>query len=129
MSTDLVHDLFGVRAVVCTVDGPTVHGDREAVDLIGYALQEGAGLVVIPVARLDPRFFTLRTGVAGEVVGKFASYRIRLAIVGDIGPHVERSPTLRALVNESNRGGQLWFIDDVADLAEHLGRLPPAALR
>jgi hypothetical protein len=127
--TDLVRDLFGVRTVVCTVDGPTVRGDREAVDIIGYALQERAGLVVMPVARLDIRFLTLRTGVAGDVVGKFASYRIRLAIVGDIKQHVERSSALRAFVYESNRGRQLWFIDDLAELEGHLGRLPRAAPR
>ncbi len=127
--TDLVRDLFGVRTVVCAVDGPTVRGDREAVDIIGYALQERAGLVVMPVARLDVRFFTLRTGVAGEVVGKFASYRFRLAIVGDIERHLERSSALRALVDESNRSRQLWFVDDLADLEGRLGRLPRTALR
>jgi Domain of unknown function (DUF4180) len=120
--TDMVRDLYGARTVMCTVDGPTVRGDREAVDIIGYALQEEASLVVMPVARLDMRFFDLRTGVAGEVVGKFASYRIRLAIVGDISEHLEHSSALRALVYESNRGHQLWFVDDIAELERRLGR-------
>ena len=127
--TDLIQDLFGTSSVVCAVDGPTVHGDRDAVDLIGHAMQEGAGLVVVPVARLDPRFFELRTGVAGDVVGKFASYRIRLAIVGDIQQHVRRSAALQALVRESNRGDQLWFVEDLADLRPHLDRPPNPALR
>jgi hypothetical protein len=127
--TDLVRDLFEVRTVVCDADGPTVRGDRDAVDIIGYALQEQADLVVIPVARHDLRFFSLRTGVAGEVVGKFASYRIRLAIVGDIEPYLERSSTLRAFVYESNRGRELWFVDELAELEGRLGRLPPPARR
>lgn len=125
--SDVVRELYGVRALVCAADGPTVRGDREAVDLIGSAVD--ADLVILPVARLDAGFFTLRTGIAGEVAGKFASYRFRLAIVGDIAAHLERSATLRAFVAESNRGRQLWFVDDIAELEPRLSRPTPTASR
>ena len=36
---------------------------------------QGAGWVAVPVTRLDPAFFDLRTGVAGEFVQKFVVYR------------------------------------------------------
>lgn len=109
-----------MKTFTCTEEGPVLRDDRDAVDVIAQALAEDAELVVLPVARLDERFFDLSTGIAGQILQKFVSYQRRLAIVGDISRHLERSDALRALVRESNRGRHAWF---VADLAELDGRL------
>ena len=71
----------------------------------------------MPVARLDPAFFDLRSGVAGDIVQKFVNYGLRLAVVGDISESLERSGALRDFVRESNRGRQVWFVADEAELA------------
>ncbi|MFD0562560.1 DUF4180 domain-containing protein [Kitasatospora saccharophila] len=97
-----------------------VAGERQALDLLGDASYRGASWVVLPVERLDPEFFRLRSGVAGAVVQKFAQYRMGLAVVGDVAERVAASDALRDFVRESNRGLQLWF---VADLPELAGRL------
>lgn len=77
-------------------------------------------MVVVPAARLDPAFFDLRSGVAGEVLQRFVNYRIRLAILGDVTEHIERNNALAALVREANRGGDLCFAPDEAALADWL---------
>lgn len=72
--------------------------------------------MAVPVARPDERFFTLSTGVAGEILQKLVQYRVRLAVVGDIAAHLERSEALRALVRETNRGRDAWLVADRAEL-------------
>jgi hypothetical protein len=113
-------DLHGVPTLMISADGPQLQGEADVTDLIGHALGERADLVVIPAERLAAEFFTLRTGVAGAIVQKFVNYRLRLAIVGDIARHVERSTALRDFVVEANRGRQLWFMPTFADLEARL---------
>jgi hypothetical protein len=48
------------------------------------------------------------------------TYQVRLAIVGDIGRHVEASTALRDFVYETNRGTQIWFVAGLDDLREKL---------
>lgn len=51
---------------------------------------------------------------------KFANYRVGLAVVGDVSAHVEASEALRDFVRESNRGQQVWFVADDAELETRL---------
>ena len=41
----------------------------------------------IPVAELDPAFFDLSSGVAGDVVQALTNYRLTATIVGELPPH------------------------------------------
>jgi len=116
---DVVMDRRGVPVLVCGGDGAPIASTQDALDLIGAAFS-GADLVAIPARRLDERFFALRTGLAGEIMQKFVNYRLRLAIVGDISAHVAASTALRDLVVESNRGTQVWFVADLAELDRRL---------
>lgn len=117
--TDRVEQHNGVPVLICAADGPPVAEVQDALDVIGAAFSR-ADVVALPAARLDERFFTLGTGLAGEIMQKFVNYRIRLAIVGDISAHLAASSALRALVHESNRGRQIWFVADLHDLDNHL---------
>ena len=76
--------------------------------------------VAIPVARLDPAFFVLSTGVAGEFVQKFVNYKRRLAIMGDVTAAVAESDALRDWIYESNRRDDLWFVADLDELTARL---------
>jgi hypothetical protein len=118
--SDRVTVLQGLRVLVCAPEGPVLRGDRDAADLVGEAWSHDAAFVVLPVERLDPGFFSLATGIAGEIVQKFAGYRVRLAIRGDVSGHLERSSTFRAFADETNRGRQLWFVADDAELDTRL---------
>jgi Domain of unknown function (DUF4180) len=116
-----------VRVLVCDPDGAKLCGERDVTAVVGRAFEQHAPLVAIPVTRLDDGFFTLRTGVAGQIVQRFVMYHLRLAIVGDISRYLDRSPTLRAFVAESNRGRQVWFVADLGELDERLARSPVRA--
>ena len=78
--------------------------------------------MVIPAGRLGDDFFRLKTGVAGEIMQKFVTYGLRLAIVGDISRYLSESSALRDLVYECNKGTQVWFLANLQELAEQLTR-------
>ncbi|MBF9130163.1 DUF4180 domain-containing protein [Plantactinospora sp. S1510] len=117
---DLVTERGGISVLVCGDEGVPIASTQDALDVIGSAFFR-ADIVAVPVGRLDERFFVLRTGLAGEIMQKFVNYRIRLVVVGDISGHLAASTALRDLVAESNRGNQVWFVDDLGDLDTRLG--------
>jgi Domain of unknown function (DUF4180) len=117
---DLVVERGGVPVLVCDADGPPIAGTQDALDVIGSAFSQ-AEVVAVAAARFDPRFFDLRSGLAGEVMQKFVNYRLRLVIVGDIAAQVAASSALADLVLESNRGQQVWFVADLDELDARLG--------
>lgn len=118
--TDLVTERRGVPVLVCAEVGTPISSTQDALDLIGAAYFN-AETIAVPVTRLDKQFFALRTGLAGEIMQKFANYRMRLAIVGDITDHLADSPALHDLVHESNLGNQIWFVADLDELDAKLG--------
>ena len=100
-------------------DGPPITRST-ARDAIGDALALGAETVVIPVARLDPPFFELRTGVAGDIVQAFVNYGLRLVVIGPLPPLATSSRSFVAFAGEANRGTQTWFVGTAAELDRRL---------
>lgn len=102
--------------------GPALRSGQDAIPLMERAFEHHASVVAVPVARLAPDFFRLRTGVAGDIVQKFAAYRMGFAVLGDISAQVANSDALRDFVRECNRGTAIVFADDIDALAARLGR-------
>jgi hypothetical protein len=113
-------ELGGVRAVAWPQDGAPLSTGRDAGDLVGAAFSHEARLVILPAANLSPDFLRLASGLAGEVLQKFVNYGLRVAIVGDIAAALAQSAPLRDFVRESNRGRQVWFVADLAELETRL---------
>ena len=81
---------------------------NDALDLIGTVVyNDDSHHVILQAEHLDPAFFDLKTGIAGEILQKFTQYGMRLAVVGDFD-HYESS-SLQAFIRECNRGSQLFF--------------------
>ena len=116
------YELHGVRILECVPDGSKLQTYNDTVDLIGKSFENLATLIVIPVECLNDEFFQLKTRIAGELIQKFVQYRRRLVIVGDISRHLAESSALRAFVNESNRGKDVWFLATLEDLNQRLER-------
>jgi hypothetical protein len=116
----------GSTVLVLPADGPAIAGGQDVLDLIGDAYGHQADLLAVPVGRLDPGFFRLSTGIAGEVLQKFVNYQLRLAVVGDLSPQLAESSALRAFVHESNNGRHVWFVEDLDELDAKLAKLRPS---
>lgn len=83
---------------------------RDGLDLMANVDHQGARRIILCEENLNPAFFELRTGLAGDIVQKFANYRMKLAIVGDFTKYNSRS--LQAFILESNKGDLLFFVPD-----------------
>jgi len=118
--SDRIADIHGRTALVLAADGPTITAGGDVPDIIGRTWGTGAEFVVIPAERLADDFFTLASGLAGEVLQKFVNYRLRVVVVGDIARHTAASSALRAFVGESNRGRHVWFLDSMDELGARL---------
>ncbi len=112
--------MSGVVVLVCPQDGPLLGAEQDALDLIGDVYGQEVDLIAIPVGRMTPDFFRLRTGLLGAFVQKLLNYRYRIAFVGDLADQTARSPALRDFIYESNKGGQVLFVGSGEELAPRL---------
>ena len=115
-------DLNGIRVYEVPAHGSELRTGQDAVDLMSAASEHSAAFIAIPVERLGDDFFELRTRIAGEIAQKFVMYGARVAIVGDISQRIAASKSLAAFVDESNRSYDLWFVDNLEELANRLAK-------
>lgn len=118
----VVAEIAGVRALLLEAEGAAIATEGDVADLLGEMFSVGAGWAVIPVSRLTPAFFDLKTRLAGEMLQKLVNYDRRVVILGDIAKALAASEALRAFVRESNRGATVWFLPDLAALEAKLGK-------
>jgi len=111
--TDTVFEAGGQRVLAFDAEGAPLSTAGDVSDFISAAWEHKADVVVLPVGRIDPSFFSLRSGLAGEAIQKFVNYRIRLVVLGDIAEQMAASDALRDFVYESNRGRHVWFLRDL----------------
>ncbi|WP_271085893.1 DUF4180 domain-containing protein [Brevundimonas sp. NIBR11] len=125
MTADL--EIIGSKRIaVCAPQGALLVAERDVNDFMSEAMSLEADWLLLPVSRLGPDFLRLRTRLAGEMAQKCSTYRIGLAVVGDISEAVAASDALRDFVRESNRGTQVWFADDEAAFRKRLEDQVPA---
>ena len=105
--------------------GGALSTPEDATALLEQAFAENATVVAVPAARFDGLFFDLSTGLAAEFLQPFATYRVALAVVGDLTDEITRSAALSAFVVESNAGADVWFVPEIASLESLVDRLDP----
>ena len=113
-------EIANARVLYLDANGPLIDRADHANDLIGDAWGHEATVIAVPASRLDPEFFRLSSGLAGEITQKLVNYRFLFAVIGDISVHIEASSALRDYVWESNRGSHVWFLADRAEFEAKL---------
>ena len=125
MTDEHVVTVYGTPVMVCAPDGLPLDTDGAATELVGEAIGQRAEIVVVPTERLTDDFFDLATGTADVFAQKFGTYRVRLAVVGDIAQRIADSERLAEWVEVSNRGQALWFCATFDDFQARLDRRRP----
>ena len=92
---------------------------QDALDLMADCDYQGARSIIIGKENITPDFFNLKTGLAGEILQKFSTYNVRLAIIGDFSEYDSKS--LRDFIFESNKGGRILFLTDMDKAIKMLG--------
>lgn len=106
---------------VAVVESPEViiRDAQDALDLMAtIRYNHGCDKAVIDKANITEDFFHLRTGLAGEILQKFANYHFAVAIVGDFDMYDSKS--LHDFIYESNKGRQIFFVKDRQSALERL---------
>lgn len=96
--------------------GPRLSTEADAVDLIGQFYGVEADVVAIPVSRMAPEFWQLKTRLAGLFIQKLRNYELRPAFVGDLSAEIAASDSLRDYVRECKRGKDVFFAETRAEL-------------
>jgi hypothetical protein len=78
----------------------------------------GVHRAIVLADQIDPRFFDLSSGFAGELVQKCLNYGLRIAVVDRLGS--ERSMHFRQFAGESNRHGRFIVTDSTEDALKRL---------
>jgi Domain of unknown function (DUF4180) len=102
---------------LCSDTGPVLCKENDWTLFLDEAGGE-ADTIVVPVSRFSDDFFTLSTGLLGAVTQKFATYRIRLVVLGDISLWLERSKAFRDYVREVNQGNAITFTNNTDKLKD-----------
>ena len=74
--------------------------------------------MIVDASAIHPQFFVLRNTIAGEILQKFVTYHMQLAIVGDFFQITSNS--LRDFIYESNKGNQILFVATEAEAVTRL---------
>ena len=99
-------------------DDIVIKSTQDVLDLMADCRYQGAGKIIIHEKNIIPEFFDLKTGIAGEVLQKFTTYRVQLAIVGDYLNYTSKS--LRDFIYESNKHGRISFVNTVEEAKEQM---------
>lgn len=91
---------------------------QQTVETMMNCYYQGAGKMIVYEHQLTPEFFDLKTGLAGDVLQKFSTYQVQLAIVGDFVKYTSRS--LKDFIYESNKRKQINFVSSLAEALENL---------
>jgi PadR family transcriptional regulator, regulatory protein AphA len=92
--------------------------EREALDLVAACGENGTDRLMLHAATLTDDFYQLNTGLAGTLLLKFSTYRIRVAAI--LTPELVNQGRFREMVLESNRGNQFRVFYDRKSAEEWL---------
>jgi len=92
-----------------------IHDVQDALDLMASISYNNNGCykILINKSNITEDFFELKTGLAGDVLQKYANYKVKLAIVGDFDEY--NSKSLKDFIYECNNGKQVFFLRDKQD--------------
>ncbi len=100
-------------------DALLITDTQSALDLMATVKYEtDSDCIAIPKSAVAEEFFILSTGLAGEVLQKFVTYHVKLAIIGDYSRYTSKA--LRDFIYESNNGNHIFFVGTEEAAIQHL---------
>jgi hypothetical protein len=95
-----------------------IQGERDILDLMTLCDEAESNKVLISQQSLNPEFFDLSTGQAGEISHKLSTYRVKTAFVVDLS--AISSERFQEWVFECNRGTEIRFFEDMLEAEDWL---------
>ena len=114
------HLINGLKVAEVISDEIIIHNTENALDLLGNLYYQGFDKIIIQEQNITPAFFDLKTKIAGDILQKFAQYRMSLAIIGHFSKFESKS--LRDFIYESNNGKDIHFASSVREAINMLSK-------
>ena len=94
---------------------------QSAIDLImSVKYQTSSDKIALNKEAITEDFFILSTGLAGEILQKFVTNRVKFSVYGDYSKYT--SKPLKDFIYESNKGNSVFFSEDEEDAVNKLNR-------
>ena len=104
----ITHTKNNLQIAELRSDDVLIQTAEDGAQLLADLYYQGFDLIIIQAGQLNPSFFDLKSGLAGEVLQKCSNWRIRLAITGDFSLYDSKS--LHDFIFESNKGRLVNFL-------------------
>jgi hypothetical protein len=117
----VAHNINDTNIAEVISDTTIISKPEDALDILGDLYYQGFDKIVIHEKDITPDFFDLKNGIAGEILQKFSTYRVRLAIVGDFSKYTSKS--LTDFIYESNKGRHINFVSSSTEAIKILSNI------
>ncbi|WMX12085.1 MULTISPECIES: DUF4180 domain-containing protein [unclassified Aureispira] len=112
------HEINHLKIAEISSEQNLINHVEDGLNLLGNIYYQGFDKVIIHQKNITPDFFELKNRMAGEILQKFSTYRIQLAIVGDFS--IFNSKSLKDFIYESNQGKQVNFVASTTEALKKL---------
>jgi len=114
------HTINNIKIAEVTSSEIIIKNTEDALDLLGNLYYQDFDKIIIYEKNINPDFFDLKNGMAGEILQKFSNYRVRLTIIGDFKNY--NSNSLKDFIYESNNGNLVNFLSSVEEALVKFGK-------
>jgi PadR family transcriptional regulator AphA len=108
----ILREIKDIKFIEILRNSPMIKEEQDALDLSAICGEYGTNRLLIDASHLAPDFFDLKTGLAGAVLQKFATYRVKTAAVI---PHELVTGRFREMVIELNRGNLFRIFENKSE--------------
>lgn len=108
----ITYTIKNTRIAEIISDEIVIQTAEDGTQLLADLYYQEFDLIIIRSGHLNPAFFDLKSGLAGEILQKCSNFRVRLSIVGDFRAFASKS--LQDFIYESNKGKLVNFVETVA---------------
>jgi hypothetical protein len=113
-----ISEINGISIAEIISDSILIKKTQDALDIIAESNYRGSWKMIIHEKNVISDFFDLKTGIAGEILQKFSTYNVQLAIVGDFSKYSSKS--LADFIYESNKLGRINFVNSIGEAKDRL---------
>ena len=106
-----IHDISGNRIAEMQSKGIIIRSARDAADIIAQLLDQKIDKLILHERNLVPVFWNISSGLASDILQKFAEKNIAVAFVGEFDK--DKNKSLNAFIKEANLKSQVLFTNDI----------------
>lgn len=104
-------------------EGIVIKNVIDGLDLMADVKYQGYDKMLLRKEQIIEDFFNLKSGLAGEILQKFTTYQMRVAIVGEFAGY--NSKSLKDFIYECNQGDKILFKNTEAEALTELHKSKP----